>query len=271
MAKVVKFLKGEPHFNALLVLSIAINGDTVAATPTRVTVASDEGHTVVFRGNFTVAGLAVTGGTMTGFDVYAGSTKVMKARGYATPVDAMGDAIEAGLGDFITLVFSSAKIVGSKATDNIFTAPNSKVIAGDGNDRIFIFDPGPVVMKGGDGDDVMSGNGMARMLGGEGNDIFAFNFTGGSDRAKDFSVKDDVVGLEFGMFSVDVPVGYLDASHFRVGSAAQTPTEVVLYDKKTGALLVDPDGSGALAPFQAGILPDHLKLKANDILIGFFT
>jgi Ca2+-binding RTX toxin-like protein len=126
-------------------------------------------------------------------------------------------------------------------------------------------------MKGGEGDDLMSGNGAARMFGQEGDDVFAFWHEGGSDRAKDFDVKEDVVGLSPDMFTLDIPVGYLGKAHFRVGKVAQTPAEVVLYNKKTGALLVDPDGTGAMLAFQAGILPDHLNLKANDILVGFFV
>ena len=64
MAKVVKFLKGKPHFEALFVFDRATNGEVVAATPTKVTVADEFGHTIVFYGSFTVAGLAGSGGVL---------------------------------------------------------------------------------------------------------------------------------------------------------------------------------------------------------------
>lgn len=270
MAKVVKFLKGGPHFNAMQALGDAVEGDVITATATRVTVAHDDGYRVVFHGDFTVAGLTVTGGTMTGFDVYVGSTKVMKARGYNTPATDVGDAVNAGFGDFLSLVFGGAKIVGSKGSDQFFIPAGAKVLGGGGNDTLFAFQPGKVVLKGGDGDDVMMGSGMARMSGGDGDDIFIFNYTVGSDRAKDFNVKDDVVGLSRGMFTADVKVGFLGDAYFRAGKDAKTPTEYILYDKKTGVVWLDQDGSGAGAAVQIGILPDHLKLKAKDFLVGDF-
>ena len=271
MARKVKFLKGEPHFNLFFALDRALEGDVVAATSTTVTVSSAEGHTIVFTGSFTVNGLDVTAGTATGFDLYAGSTRLMTARGYAESVDAVGAAIDAGAGDFVTLFFSGAKVIGSKANETIFAGPNSKILGRDGDDRLASIEPGAVVMKGGDGDDVLMGNGSGQLFGGKGDDIFFFvDPAGGADRARGFSVKDDVVGLSPELFAIDVPVGYLGKAYFRVGTAAQTPTEVVLYDKKSGALQVDPDGSGAIAPFQVAILPDHLKLKAHDIIVEFF-
>jgi Ca2+-binding RTX toxin-like protein len=119
-------------------------------------------------------------------------------------------------------------------------------------------------MTGGAGDDVLLGNGAARLYGDEGHDIFLFaNPSGGSDRARDFDVKDDVVGLSRAMFTADVKVGFLGDAYFRVGKAAETPSEFVLYDKKSGAFSLDQDGSGPLAPVEIGLLPDHLKLKAN--------
>jgi hypothetical protein len=271
MAKVVKFLKGSPHFNPLQALGDAVEGDVITATATRITVVSDAGHKIVFHGNFTVAGQNVIGGTMTGFDVYVGSTKVMKARDYNTQATDVGDAVNAGFGDFLSLVFGGARIVGSKAGDLIYVPAGAKVLGGGGNDTLFAFQPGKVVLKGGDGDDVMTGSGMARMSGGDGDDIFIFNYTVGSDRAKDFNVKDDVVGLSHGMFNADVKVGFLGDAYFRIGKQAKTPTEYILYDKKTGILSLDQDGSGGgFAPKQIGILPDHLKLKAKDFLVGDF-
>lgn len=271
MAKKVMFLKGAPHFNPMQALSDAINnGDVISATTTRVKIATDDGQTVVFRGNFTVAGLMVTGGTMTGFDVYTGSTKVMKARGYNTPATDVGDAANAGFGDFLTLVFGGAKIVGSKGPDTIYVPPGAKVLGGGGNDVLFAFQPGAMVMKGGDGDDVLTGSGKARMFGNAGDDIFVFNFMIGSDRARDFDPKDDVVGLSRGMFNADIKLGFLGKAYFHIGKKAETPTQYVLYDKKTGVVWLDQDGSGIGAPVQIGILPDHLKLKAKDFLVGDF-
>jgi hypothetical protein len=272
MARIVKYLKGKPHFDTLFAFAIAANGDTAEATTTRITTSTDEGYSVVFRGNFTTNGLQVTGGTMTGFDVFVGTTKVMKGRGYANAVDEIGDAVTAGFEEFLTLFFSDAKVEGSKVGDDFFVGPGSKVLGNDGNDRLFAFSGGSSLLKGGDGDDVLVGNGMSRLTGGDGDDIFSFGELAGADRAKDFKVKDDIVALSPDLFDAGWQVGFIDDAQFRKGKAAKTPDEIVLYDKKSGALYVDRDGSGVAAvPVQVGILPDHLKLKADNIFIGDFV
>jgi hypothetical protein len=271
MAKIVKYLKGKPHFETVFALAIAVNGDTTSATTTRVTISTDEGYSVVFRGNFTVNGLQVTGGTMTGFDVLVGTTKVMKGRGYAEAVDDIGSAVVAGFDELITLLFSGAKIEGSKAGDDVFAGPGSKALGNGGNDWLLALAGGASFLKGGSGDDVLIGNGMSKLKGGGGDDIFAFT-TSGVDKAKDFTTKDDIVALSPDLFGPGWRVGFIDDTQLRTGKAPKTPDEIVIYNKHTGALYVDRDGSGAVAaPVQVGILPDHLKLKADDIFVGFFV
>jgi Ca2+-binding RTX toxin-like protein len=271
MARTVKYLKGKPLFETTFAFALAANGDTTSATTSRVQVSTDEGYSVVFRGSFTVNGLQLTGGTMTGFDVFVGSTKVMKGRGYSNTVDEIGNAVAAGFEEFLTFFFSAAKVEGSKAGDDIFVGPGSKVLGNDGNDRLMAFVGGANTLNGGDGDDVLMGNGMSRLRGGDGDDIFAFATPGGADKAKDFKVKDDIVALSPDLFGPGWQVGFLDDAQFRKGKAAKTPDQIVLYEKQTGAIYVDRDGSlGAAVPVQVGILPDRLKLEADDIFIGFF-
>lgn len=274
MARLVKFLKGGPHVSVLHTLNaVLFDGSLSTSTTDTVSVSTADGQRIVFKGDFTISGGIVTGGMVTSFDVWFGSIKVMKANGYAVPIADALDAIDAanvsGTETFNNLFFRAAKMKGSSAEDTLFALEGGKALAGDGNDFIMGFGSGPVILKGGDGDDTFLGNGKSKLWGGAGDDIFHFRFPGGADKAKDFSIKDDIVGLHPDLFaSINYSVGPIDDLQFRVGEAATTPGEIVLYDKKTGSLSIDLDGSGAMAKVQVGILPDHLKLKADDIFIA---
>ena len=166
---------------------------------------------------------------------------------------------------------SGATIKGSNEEDFLEGGVGGKLLGRDGNDYILTF-KGLTLAKGGAGDDVLVGNGESRLVGGKGEDIFTAwgpdggDFLKGGDFFKDFSVKDDVVALHPSFFE-GPPEGHLANSYFHVGKAAETADHRVIYDKKTGILYWDADGSGIGAQEQIARLPDHLKLKADNIYL----
>ena len=170
---------------------------------------------------------------------------------------------------------SGATIKGSNEDDFLEAGVGGKLLGRDGNDYILTF-KGLTLAKGGAGDDVLVGNGESRLVGGKGEDIFTAwgpdggDFLKGGDFFKDFSVKDDVVALHPSSFE-GPPEGHLANSYFHVGKAAETADHRVIYDKKTGILYWDADGSGIGAQVQIARLPDHLKLKADNIFFGDFV
>lgn len=66
-----------PFLTPIQFLDTALYYGTVVASATKIVVSSPEGAKAVFTGDFTVSGNDVTGGTMTGFTVYLGSTKLI--------------------------------------------------------------------------------------------------------------------------------------------------------------------------------------------------
>jgi Ca2+-binding RTX toxin-like protein len=271
MAKKVEFLKGSPLFLPLNPLDdVLIHGEVVGPQAQSVPVLTPEGLRMVFKGEFVLSGSDVTSGTITGFDLYVGSTKVMKAQGFAVSVTDVKAAFDAAhnmsdTSQFYRLFFADAKLAGSKTDDVLVGYSGSKALGRDGNDNLIALE-GVAVLKGGDGDDLLRGNGMSSLVGNDGNDVFVFNDTlGGADRIKDFSVKCDFVALDT---SGTVPLGFLSVGYFHIGKAAETPDQHVIYDKQTGGLYWDQDGSGTIhSAVQIAILPDHLKLKADNIFI----
>jgi Ca2+-binding RTX toxin-like protein len=125
---------------------------------------------------------------------------------------------------------------------------------------------------GGTGDDtIVSGGGRDILTGGSGKDVFVFNAKpnfGNVKKLADFNVKQDTIWLDDKYFKVgkgteDHP-GKIKAGAFFAGKAAHDLSDRIVYDKDTGVLYYDKDGTGAAAQVQIAILSKHLKMTADD-------
>lgn len=233
MSKSLTLLEGGPLLYPFHVLDTALHsGMAGVPQPNAFSLSTDDGMKVVFKGTFTIANGAITGGTVTGFDVFYGSTKVMTAGGHAVDYAAVADAITEATGwnttPFEDLFAANARINGSSAEDTIFGSEGGKLLGKDGNDYL------------------LAGEGKTKLDGGDGDDIFVFfnNLPTSADTIKDFDVKHDVIALYPSSFD-KLPVGFVDDASFAIGKVATTSDEHVIYDKKAGALYWDADGSGA--------------------------
>jgi Ca2+-binding RTX toxin-like protein len=116
------------------------------------------------------------------------------------------------------------------------------------------------------------GLGNDRLTGGAGKDIFAFNSAlgaGNIDTLTDFSVADDTIRLENGIFTTLTTPGVLAAAAFKIignGGVADS-TDHLLYNTATGSLSYDADGSGAAAAVQIAILGTGLAMTNADFIV----
>jgi Ca2+-binding RTX toxin-like protein len=99
------------------------------------------------------------------------------------------------------------------------------------------------------GDDKLFGKaGTDLLTGGEGKDIFAFDTRpdGGSriDMITDFNVDEDMIQLDDAIFA-SLPKGQLGEGSFRIGKSALDRSDHILYDRGTGIISYDADGSGS--------------------------
>ena len=112
---------GSPIADPFDVLFGVLYEGNATASANKIVVDTIEGYKVVFKGSFTIVGGDVTGGTMTGYTVFAGSTKMMKGSGYAVDGAELFDTIEGynvDSGPFDNLVIDiPIKIVGSDKSD----------------------------------------------------------------------------------------------------------------------------------------------------------
>ncbi|MBI4781480.1 MAG: calcium-binding protein [Oscillatoriophycideae cyanobacterium NC_groundwater_1537_Pr4_S-0.65um_50_18] len=141
-------------------------------------------------------------------------------------------------------------------------------------------------MSGGDGNDTLTGgSGSDTIIGGYGNDVLTsgtgfnkFKFNNkyeGLDTITDFgSYSDDinvvqsgfkVKGFFFG--DVNLSLGTIGASQFRLGSRALDSNDYFVYNRSTGALYFDRDGSGSSAQLQIATLSNKASMSYSDIAV----
>ncbi|WP_161721485.1 cadherin domain-containing protein [Microvirga arsenatis] len=144
----------------------------------------------------------------------------------------------------------------------------------------------PFVLRGGAGADGLQGEaghdtlyggaGRDLLAGGAGQDVFVFDTRPGStnvDSISDFSVPQDSIWLDNAAFGALGGKGSLArpqklASDAFVSAArAQDREDRIVYDKKSGKLYYDQDGTGSKAQVHIATLSKALKMTAGDFFV----
>ncbi|MBZ6075417.1 hypothetical protein [Microvirga puerhi] len=153
----------------------------------------------------------------------------------------------------------------------------------DGDDKIYGLAGNDVLRGNGGNDRLYGGAGKDVLYGGAGQDTFVFNTSLNKktnlDKIADFSVKDDTLWLDNALFKANKsfyaaikkgteakPLA-LKSAFFKVADAAKDSNDYLIYNKKTGVLSYDPDGSGEKAAIAIATLSKNLKLTYHDLFI----
>ncbi len=175
-------------------------------------------------------------------------------------VDNTGDKVieTSTLSTEIDRVVSTVTLSLNANVENL-TLSGSVNINGNGNtlNNNITGNSGNNVLNGWEGNDVLTG--------GLGRDNFRFT-TMTRDRIADFSVPDDTIQLENGVFTQLTATGVLSIDNFKIGAAADTD-DYVLYNSATGVLTYDSNGSVAGGATQIAILGAGLALTNADFVI----
>jgi len=170
---------------------------------------------------------------------------------------------------------------GGLFNDSVVTVSVSDVnperTAGSSRDDRIVGGGAADVLSGGAGSDILFGRlGKDILRGDGGRDIFVFdtkpNRKTNVDTIKDFSVKDDSIWLDNAVFTKigkgtpETPVK-LKAGLFHIGKAAHDRDDRIVYDKTTGKLFYDEDGTGRKAAVEIAILKKNLKMNAADFFV----
>ncbi|MEZ0171369.1 calcium-binding protein [Microvirga sp. TS319] len=165
------------------------------------------------------------------------------------------DRIYGGTGD--------NKLSGGAGNDTLYGGMDRDTLSGgDGNDRLY----------GDAGNDYLNGGaGLNTLSGGWGRDTFVFNTALDGKRnvttITDFNVADDTIRLENAIFKKLTKTGVLNENSFIIGSKAQDKNDYIIYNRKTGYLFYDPDGSGSSSPILFAKLKPGLALTHNDFIV----
>ena len=207
----------------------------------------------------------VTAGTMTGLFVdSSGGHRVFSLTGLSISAVALFDQVEAGnsVQAFNMLLAGHDQITGGSGNDRLYGHTGNDALRGAGGRDILLGDAGNDDLFGGVGNDVLTG--------GRGQDDFVFNTApSGStnfDRITDFSAVDDRILLENAVFT-RLAAGGLAASQFVLGTQAQDANDRIIYQRATGTLWYDRDGTGAAAKVAFADLADGTALTAADFLV----
>src|SRR5262249_49676779 len=101
--------------------------------------------------------------------------------------------------------------------------------------------------------------GIDTLTGGTGKDFFVFNVApalANRDVITDFSHADDTIQLSHSFFA-GMGTGALKPKFFFAGTHAHDTDDHIIYNKATGALYYDSDGTGAHAQVLFATIIDH--------------
>jgi serralysin len=139
-------------------------------------------------------------------------------------------------------------------------------------------------LKGGLNDDKLYGGyGNDTLTGNVGKDVFVFNAKLGTsktdrkvnfDTIKDYNVKDDAIWLDNKIFTklgrkgTETKPAKLDKKFFKFADKLQDANDYLVYNKKTGVLSYDKDGSDTKSkPVEVAKLAKNLKMAAAEFFV----
>ncbi|MBB3018480.1 Ca2+-binding RTX toxin-like protein [Microvirga lupini] len=193
------------------------------------------------------------------------------------------DYVHGGSGnDYANGGLGNDRVYGSLGNDRVYGGSGHDTVdGGSGNDRVY-GDVGNDRLYGGTGDDVVNGGaGNDRLYGGAGSDAFVFNSKLGTastdrkvnfDTVVDFNVRydsfmlDNAVFKKLGSGTAANPT-QLDKEFFVIGTKARERDDYLIYNKKTGVLSYDADGSGSKEAVEFAQLSKNLKLTYKDFFV----
>lgn len=125
-------------------------------------------------------------------------------------------------------------------------------------------------LKGNAGRDVLWGKAGSDVLtGGTQEDTFVFDTAIGKDvdYITDFNVADDSIRLDNKIFSKLTKTGTLSSSFFKIAEKAGDANDYIVYNKTTGTLSYDADGSGSGAAKAFAVIENKAALTAADFIV----
>ncbi len=224
-----------------------------------------------------------------GNDTIYGSTAA-NSSGFGEPV--AGDTMNGGAGndsivgtsgdDFINGGYGNDELDGYQGNNTIGGGGgadfilgfegNEKLGGGEGNDFVFGDAGNDTIFGGGGSDRLYGGVGEDTLTGGAGADSYYFDapINGSAaefDTIVGFRAIDDRIILDAAVFSAIGANGPLARDAFHVGETATDAEDRIIYDRETGILYYDPDGTGDAFDIAFAELKNSPYITFNDFQV----
>ncbi|HTV68207.1 MAG TPA: calcium-binding protein [Rhizobiaceae bacterium] len=189
-----------------------------------------------------------------------------------------GEIYSFGGGSLVDRVTNTGLMVGTvglNTGDDLYDGRLGRVVGTvnghDGKDTI-LGGKEANTFSGGSGSDIINGGfGIDKLTGGGGNDFFVFNVkvaAANRDVIDDFNANgNDTMRLENAMFTKIGAVGVLKAAAFKLSTQTKDADDRIIYNKATGQVFYDADGSGAVAPVLFATLTNEPTLTRFDFQV----
>jgi len=196
-------------------------------------------------------------------------TVMVNTAAYVLGAGAEVETLMAGVGALnITGSDFANAIIGNGFNNQLWGKAGNDQIRGDvGHDRLY----------GGSGDDKLYGGvGNDQLKGEAGKDVFVFdtrtNKRTNVDKVLDFKSRDDSFYLDNKVFTklgsgTESRPKKFNSDMFVEGTRAQDREDRIVYDKKSGALYYDQDGTGSKAQVKIATISNKTKLYWHDFFV----
>ncbi|MET0427788.1 MAG: cadherin domain-containing protein, partial [Microvirga sp.] len=155
------------------------------------------------------------------------------------------------------------QLKGTAAGETLSGESGNDLLQGFGGNDYLYGEAGNDILRGGAGNDVV--------FGGAGRDEFVLdtrpNARRNVDSFVDFAKGQDRIDLVKSIFKAIGRKGGLAKDAFHPGNHAADAQDRILYDRKSGGLFYDPDGTGHAAAIQIAALQKNLKLSHKDFFV----
>ena len=162
------------------------------------------------------------------------------------------------------------KLNGTQRNDRLSGAQGNDTLRGNNGSDTLIGGVGNDSLSGGGGNDRLTGGpGRDTLRGGAGNDTFIFQTpSDGVDRLQDFQSGRDRIVIKQEGFKTRLRAGRLSQTRFRLGTRALSSQDRFIYDRSSGQLYFDADGTGKKNKVKLASLPANTTLMAKDIVLS---
>jgi Ca2+-binding RTX toxin-like protein len=244
-------------------------GDVVQATASRIVV-TDGYRTAVYLGqNFQYNAYGITGGTLTGFEAYAGGAPIAKISGLSVAATTAAALINSNnVSNLFALALRGAdQMTGSAGNDVILGFAGDDTLKGAGGHDGLNGGSGNDTIFGGGGNDTIFGSaGRDRLSGDAGNDIFDFDRI--ADSASGASTRDAITDFNFGndridLSSIDAIPGGSNSAFSFIGTAAFSGLGQVRVAQSGSNALVQVNTVSGGGPEMTIVLIDTLATSIN--------